>query len=94
MNNPAKEAMIAEKLQGLQPGRIVNYVVDDVTIRPMMVVRVGAGNRAGVIAGHVYRDVANDHQIDSRGRDAIAWVESASFSENHEPETWHWPARG
>ena len=87
-------------LAGLQEGRIVNYVMADGAVRPLIV--VNAWDRTGVVNGVLLFDGLNDrsnHPValvadDSGFPPTVArWITSARYSESAEPGTWSWPKR-
>ena len=76
------------EMEGLQEGRIVNYVLKGGKIRAAIV--VNAWYRTGIVNVMVFLDGTNDGA--AVGSPPM-WRTSVHYSEDHEPETWHWPSK-
>lgn len=88
-------------MEGLQGGRIVNYVMKNGEVRPLVVVRVWqSGMHPGYLNGVLLIDGLNDEgQLPSLTieRENLVppaiWITSTWYDENKVPGTWHWPDR-
>lgn len=87
-------------MEGLYIGKIVNYVLTNHQIRPLIVVRVWdviESEKPGYINGVLLFDGLNDHRDlpnEPIGHEYCAqWVTSTWYDENKTPGTWHWCTR-
>ena len=92
-------------MDGLAIGRIVHYVMPDGKHRPAIVVNIWG--ESGMSNLQVITDGSNDlpytpeekEKFSNFGMDADAvrhghiWKTSISFSEEPQPNTWHWPEK-
>ena len=76
--------------QKVTVGRIVNFVVAEGIIRPMIVTNV---NEGGTINGVQFRDGSNDDQHDHcvTPKQTQAWRTSVSYDAKASVNSWHWP---
>jgi hypothetical protein len=80
-------------------GRLVNYVLQDGQIRPLLVVRVwGDVPINGYVNGILYFDGSNDarvlpHEHPNPAGMPMQWVTSIHYDAEKKPGTWHWPER-
>jgi hypothetical protein len=82
-------------MEGLTEGRIVHYVMQSGEHRPAIVVRVWdvTGAPKGYVNLVVFVDGANDlHYASVPGTpdQVTIWATSKRYSEDKEPDTWHW----
>lgn len=108
MSETETENVTVEKavrvLVGLQAGRIVNYVMRNFKVRPMVILEPFDGN--GAVNGLLFFDGLNDNgnfpnprRIGDSGQcsQTAEWIEGAEFREPFDdggeltPGTWHWP---
>src|SRR5579859_3110440 len=80
-------------------GRIVNFVLKDGQVRPLMIVRVwGDSPMPGYINGVLLFDGSNDanvlpHEVPNPVGVPVMWVTSVHYDAAKVPGTWHWPER-
>lgn len=84
------EAPEVQPMPGLTPGRMVHYVLpggrNEGEHRPAVIVRVWDAH-TGVSNLQVFLDGTNDGHRHPGG---LRWVTSVRYSEDKEPDTWHW----
>ncbi len=73
-------------MEGVAPGRVVHYVIDDGIIRPAIIARVE--NSEGVASLWQFT-VPPEDQTGA----ATKWRPDVPYSEVHKPGTWHFPPR-
>lgn len=76
-------------------GRIVNLVMADGQVRPMIVTQVWSDT---CVNGTVFLDGQNDFKIVPDGiavmpDGMLGWATSRSLDEAKQPGTWHWPVK-
>ncbi|MHB9010388.1 MAG: hypothetical protein ACYC3E_00130 [Carboxydocellales bacterium] len=85
------------KMEGLNEGRIVHFVMPDGQHRPAIIVRVWSPetNTTGYSNLVVFVDGTNDKNgvSDQQAQSCTMWATSVSMSEGKEPRTWHWPEK-
>lgn len=84
-------------MQGLTEGRIVHFVMPDGKHRPAIIVQVW--NPEGTVNLQVFTDGLNDERtvsgeestaFNDSVKTGILWRTSIVYSEDKEPDTWHW----
>jgi hypothetical protein len=80
-------------MQGVTPGRIVHFVLDENVHRPAMMVEtwpnIAEYQETGTVNLVVICDGSNDKYHGTDGSLTL-WRTSVKFSENKEVGTWHW----
>ncbi len=86
------------------PGRMVHFVMKDLSVRPLIVVHVfpnGADPTHPMVNGHLLLDGENDRKNNPLGGELddaeqaplTCWATSASRDDKKATGTWHWPER-
>lgn len=90
-------------LQGLSEGRIVHYVLRDKDVPGFENgVRAGGRHRPAIVVNawpNLDRDDGYSNLVviadgnNDGNEDILLWVTSVTYSDGHEPGTWHWPEK-
>lgn len=75
-------------MDGLTEGRIIHVVLSNGKHRPAIIVGV-INKEAGMINATIFTDWRNDF-ADGSGASGLFWATTISYSDAHEPNTWHW----